>query len=325
MRSFLVVSMPLTIPPGATGVSTASVPLASHRSPARRTVRVVIEVSAQPGEASAEVRSFAACIASVLELDAADVPAPAMPIEDAKLTWRQWLAGRGLGLVPVAGAAAFTWPGPFIGRLRTADGALPAVVMFGVPPGVVWDPLGDATPAAPDVAEAYVIAALDVGERRERQAATAGRVEAILVARRVEGPMERLEETEAIAGRGLRGDRYADGVGTFSNPIATGGDLTLVDAEALETTILPSGDAVTPEQARRNLVTRGVDLDALIGRRFTVGGVRCIGRRRCEPCAHLERLAEPGILRGLVHRGGLRADIELGGTIARGDAIVVVD
>ena len=76
-----------------------------------------------------------------------------------------------------------------------------------------------------------------------------------------------------------------------------------------------------PGDARRNVVTRGVDLNALAGRRFAIGEVEIAGRRWCEPCAVLQRLTTPGVLRGLVHRGGLRADILGGGTIARGDAV----
>ncbi len=125
---------------------------------------------------------------------------------------------------------------------------------------------------------------------------------------------------EAIAGRGLRGDRYERGAGTFSNPNGRGYDLTLVEAEALEE-LAAGGIQLAPAEARRNLVVRGVALDALIGRRFRVGEVECFGQRRCEPCAHLERLTRPGVLRGLVHRGGLRADVLSGGTIGLGDPV----
>ena len=126
-----------------------------------------------------------------------------------------------------------------------------------------------------------------------------------------EGPPHTVDEAFAHAGRGLEGDRYFDGRGTFSNTYARGHDLTLVDAGLV-------GDAVG---ARRNVITRGIDLNALVGRRFTVGDVECFGQRLCEPCAHLERLTEPGILRALVHIGGLRADVLSDGTIRVGDAV----
>ena len=79
---------------------------------------------------------------------------------------------------------------------------------------------------------------------------------------------------------------------------------------------------LAPGEARRNVVTRGIDLNALVGRRFRVGDAECVGRRLCEPCAHLQRLTHPGILRDLVHRGGLRADILEGGAIRVGDTVV---
>jgi MOSC domain-containing protein YiiM len=77
---------------------------------------------------------------------------------------------------------------------------------------------------------------------------------------------------------------------------------------------------IAAEDARRNVVTRGVDLDALVGRRFRIGGVECVGRRQCEPCAHLERLS-PGTLRPLIHKGGLRADLLADGKVSVGAAV----
>ncbi|MBA3471689.1 MAG: MOSC domain-containing protein [Rubrobacter sp.] len=132
--------------------------------------------------------------------------------------------------------------------------------------------------------------------------------------------MMTVRSAEALAGRGLRGDRYERGAGSFSNPSGRGYDLTLVEAEALEE-LAAGGVEITPSEARRNLVVRGVSLDDLIGRRFRVGEVECFGQRRCEPCAHLERLTRPGVLRGLVHRGGLRADVLSDGEVRVGDRI----
>ena len=79
------------------------------------------------------------------------------------------------------------------------------------------------------------------------------------------------------------------------------------------------------EQARRNIVTRGISLNDLVGRSFRIGSVECVGRRLAEPCAHLEKLTRPGLLRPLVHRGGLRADIITGGVIRLGDEIEAID
>jgi len=132
-------------------------------------------------------------------------------------------------------------------------------------------------------------------------------------------PMQDLQEAEAIAGSGLEGDRYSTGAGTFSKS-EPGHEITLIETEAVEalrerSILLAAGDA------RRNLVTRGVPLNDLVGCTFQVGEVRLRGVRLCEPCAHLERLTSKGVLRALVHHGGLRADIVSGGIIRVGDAI----
>ena len=88
--------------------------------------------------------------------------------------------------------------------------------------------------------------------------------------------------------------------------------------------MLPDGGRLTYADARRNIVTRGVDLNSLVGRRFLIGDVECLGQRLCEPCAHLERLTGPGTLKGLIHRGGLRADILTDGAVAAGMPIVAL-
>jgi MOSC domain-containing protein YiiM len=145
-----------------------------------------------------------------------------------------------------------------------------------------------------------------------------GSVSGLLLAAEAEGSLVRVDEALAIAGRGLEGDRYAAGHGTFSGP-GRGYELTLIEAEVLDEIDL------SWEQARRNIVTRDVALNTLVGRRFLVGSVECVGRRLAEPCAHLEELARPGLLRPLVHRGGLRADIVVGGSIKLGDKVVPSD
>ncbi len=231
---------------------------------------------------------------------------------------RSWLAQRNLGLAAVDKPAAFEWPGPFLGRL---GGSQPRwVVLFGVPPGILWDPLGDGPSGA--VEEALVLAPLDAAldpgaPPYGAPAATDGSVQAIVIAPGAEAPGRLLDRAQALAGRGLEGDRYAVGQGTFSGGIDDGRALTLVEGEVLDELSLG------PADARRNLVTRGIRLNALMGHAFTVGGVECAGRRLCEPCAHLERLTRPGALRALVHRGGLRADILTSGEIAVGDRVTI--
>ncbi|MGF1470113.1 MAG: MOSC domain-containing protein [Rubrobacteraceae bacterium] len=151
-----------------------------------------------------------------------------------------------------------------------------------------------------------------------------GEVQVIALAEKAEAPMKVVSFAKAVEGRGLAGDRYEKGVGTFSDPNGRGYDLTLVEAEAIEE-MASKGVTLAPEEARRNLVVRGIALDDLVGRRFMVGEVECLGQRRCEPCAQLERLTRPGVLRGLVHRGGLRADVLSGGEIRIGDRVEVLE
>jgi len=152
-----------------------------------------------------------------------------------------------------------------------------------------------------------------------------GQVERILLRPDAEGVSHDVERATAVAGRGLEGDRYHASQGTFYADGKDGQDLTLIAAEALEGLRADTGIDLPAEEAGRNLVTRGVDLDALLGRRFRIGDVECVGRRPCEPCATLARRTEPGVLRGLAGRGGLRADIVSGGEIAVGDGVVSLD
>jgi MOSC domain-containing protein YiiM len=149
----------------------------------------------------------------------------------------------------------------------------------------------------------------------------AGIVEAIAVAGSAEGSMEMLDAADATPGRGLGGDRYFSKTGTFSNDPGDGRDLTLAEAEALETLRAESGITLRPDEHRRNLTTRGIDLNALVGRRFYVGDVLCEGIRLCEPCEHLEAVTGKEVMRPLLHRAGLRANILAGGVIHVGDAI----
>jgi len=124
-----------------------------------------------------------------------------------------------------------------------------------------------------------------------------------------------VKRARAIAGVGLEGDRYFAGVGTWSDyPVEGGKDLTLIEAEVL------AAVGLAGQHARRNLVTRGVRLNALVGRRFRIGEIECYGNRLCEPCGHLEQLT--GItIAALTHRGGLRADILTDGEIRIGDVV----
>jgi MOSC domain-containing protein YiiM len=287
----------------------------------------------------AVVRSFAACLASVTERPLAEIPQPRADLREAIAYWRNWLAGHGAGLVPIAEAARFNWPGYWIAIV--GNGCVPAadtqggtaVLMFGTPSGVVLSPQEPALlgSAATDLAvragyalgwldPAFTPPALPLPRLR-------GQVEAIALAERATGPVRLVEQARAVAGQGLEGDRYAAKAGTFTprSGAPRGYDLTLIEAEVLDALRLPEGGQLGYARARRNLITRGIDLNALVGRRFRVGEAECSGQRLCEPCAHLERLTTKGVLRGLVHRGGLRADVLTGGTIHIGTVIETID
>ena len=279
------------------------------------------------------VRGFAASLASVTEVALDELtPEAADSLTDAIGQWRGWLAGRQAGLVAIAEPARFNWPGYWIAVLAPEASGMASdavvVVMFGTPAGVVLSPQAPALvgSAAADlrIQHGYVVAPLDPAlPAPATYPAQSGRVEAIALAARATGPVVLVTEAQAAAGRGLVGDRYEAGAGTFT-PVRGGGrgyDLTLIEAEVLDQLVLSDGRQLEYGEARRNLITRGVDLNSLVGRRFRVGDVECLGQRLCEPCAHLERLTTKGVLRGLIHRGGLRADILTDGHISVGDAI----
>ena len=148
-----------------------------------------------------------------------------------------------------------------------------------------------------------------------------GTVTAIHVASGAETEMEDVESAEAVAGQGLRGDRYFEESGSFSDGESDGRDLTLIEAEAIEAIEHESGIDISFADHRRNVTTRDVALNHLVGEQFRVGEVVCEGVMLCEPCSHLQSLTEDGVLEALIHRGGLRANIIDGGTIRAGDEI----
>jgi MOSC domain-containing protein YiiM len=145
----------------------------------------------------------------------------------------------------------------------------------------------------------------------------AGRVIAIFVAPAPSAPTEPVQSIRVLAGRGVVGDRHLKPEGT------TGGssDLTLVESEAIAAFSSETGIPLEPGETRRQLVTEGIRLNDLLGRSFRIGELECRAIELCEPCAHLESLTRPGVLRGLVHRAGINADAGADGTIAVGDEV----
>lgn len=149
-----------------------------------------------------------------------------------------------------------------------------------------------------------------------------GRIESIHIASSAEAVMQSVSESRAIAGVGLEGDRYATGRGSFSAKPKPGRQVTLIEAEAIEALARELGLDLASGESRRNLVTRGVALNHLVGRDFTVGTVRLHGHELCEPCNDLVRMTgKAQVLPGLIHRGGLRAEILESGVLRVGDPV----
>jgi MOSC domain-containing protein YiiM len=147
-----------------------------------------------------------------------------------------------------------------------------------------------------------------------------GTVISINIAADAEAPMQTVNEARAIPGRGLEGDRYFDGKGTFSKP-QPDRELTLIEAEAIEAMKSELDVDYALSDSRRNVVTRGVPLSHLVGREFWIGEVKARGLRLCEPCSHLQKLSHEKVLPGLTHRGGLRAQILTEGLIRVGETV----
>jgi MOSC domain-containing protein YiiM len=147
-----------------------------------------------------------------------------------------------------------------------------------------------------------------------------GKVESIHIAPGAEAPMQSVDQAEAIPGVGLTGDRYALKTGTFYKPQPEF-ELTLIEAEAIEAILREYKISMASGEGRRNIVTRDVPLNHLVGCEFTIGQVKIRGIRLCEPCSHLEAVTSLPLIKGLRHRGGLRAQILTRGLIQVGDEI----
>lgn len=147
-----------------------------------------------------------------------------------------------------------------------------------------------------------------------------GRVQAIFITAKSAAPMQEVQSAEAVAGKGLRGDRKLrdPGVPQKDTPDR---EITLIESEAIDAVNRDYAMRLEAIESRRNILTSGVALNHLVGKDFSIGAVKLRGIRLCEPCKHVESLTRPGVMRALVHRGGLRAEILKGGTIQVGDSI----
>lgn len=151
-----------------------------------------------------------------------------------------------------------------------------------------------------------------------------GRVDGIYVAPDSGEPMEAVDAVEAVAGRGLRGDRYFRDQGLYDrrHDLPEGTAVSLIEAEALAAASRDDGVELDPSKTRRNILTQDVPLNHLVDREFRVGDATLVGVRLCEPCSYMESLADTeGAVDALVHRGGLNANIVDSGTIAIEDGV----
>lgn len=146
-------------------------------------------------------------------------------------------------------------------------------------------------------------------------------VVSIHIARAKAEPLVRVRRATLVVDRGIEGDRYWNESGTFSKKRTPDRQVTLIEEEALLAAAADYDVKAKPGDARRNIVTRGVALNHLVGRIFQVGDVVLEGIMLCEPCGHLAKLSSPQLRAALVHRGGLRARILQGGIIQPGDSV----
>ena len=181
------------------------------------------------------------------------------------------------------------------------------------------------TTSLPSVRAGDSPAEVDAAEPAGHVDAGIGVVEAIHLAAAGSEPMRSVESVRAIAGVGLEGDRYATATGTWSTNLKVDRHVTLIEAEEIEALADGRGIQLAPGETRRNVTTRGIRLNDLVGRRFRIGAVECEATRLCEPCQHLTDFLGKPILEPLVHRAGLRARILGDGEIALGDEVVALD
>ena len=147
-----------------------------------------------------------------------------------------------------------------------------------------------------------------------------GKVLEINVAPEHGAPIDAIQEARLVPGEGIEGDKIFNAARQGKKP-RPNQEVTLVEVEAVRALERESGIALTPADTRRNLVTEGVPLNHLVGREFRVGEAVLKGHKLCEPCGHLEGMTQKGVVQGLLHRGGLRAEIVKEGVVRPGDPV----
>lgn len=149
-----------------------------------------------------------------------------------------------------------------------------------------------------------------------------GKIEHLFITGAMSEPMVAQSSLTALAGRGIEGDRYFKGTGTYSKKPEPGRQITLVEGEVLDRLKSEHGLTVRPQDCRRNVVTRGIELNPLVGRELMVGPVRVTVHRLCQPCRYIEKLLDqPGLYESWWDKGGLRCEILDGGIIRVGDRV----
>ncbi len=152
-----------------------------------------------------------------------------------------------------------------------------------------------------------------------------GKVVSAHIAPEAAVPMREMAEIRAVAGKGFEGDRYAEEIGFFSHNKGVRRQATLFEIEVLETIKRDHNKDLAPNECRMNLVTRGVPLTHLVGKKFRIGEATLRGVQLNEPCKHLEEVVGKPIIPSLIHRCGLFAEVLKSGTIRSGDSVEELD
>lgn len=151
-----------------------------------------------------------------------------------------------------------------------------------------------------------------------------GTVAYIHIASGMGQPMTALPMARVLDGKGIEGDRYASGIGCYSNSPAPGRHVTLIEIEVIEEMAEVWGIPFTPHESRRNITTKDIRLNLLVGKKLHVGSVVLDVVRLCDPCLYLQQLLNRPVLQPLVKRAGIRCDVVAGGTIRVGDTLTVL-